>query len=81
MPENTVRIDRHMPGIRLDRLVTQRVTEGLSAMLDAEAGELVRVSRYERSGRRKAYRAPEPRHVPVHDTLEEASWSSCPGRP
>ena len=57
MPENTVRIDRHMPGIRLDRLVTQRVTEVLNAMLDAEAGELVRASRYERSGGRKAYRA------------------------
>lgn len=60
MPENTVRIDRHMPGIRLDRLVTQRVTEVLNAMLDAEAGELVRASRYERSGGRKAYHAPEP---------------------
>ena len=23
MPENTMRIDRHMPGNRLDRLVTQ----------------------------------------------------------
>ena len=23
MPENTMRIDRHMPGTRLDRLVTQ----------------------------------------------------------
>lgn len=47
MPENTVRIDRHMPGIWLDRLVTQKVTETLNAMLDTEAGELVRASRYE----------------------------------
>ena len=65
MPENTVRIDRHMPGIWLDRLVTQKVTETLNAMLDTEAGELVRASRYERSGGRKTYRAPEPRHVPA----------------
>ena len=26
MPENIIRIDRHMPGARLDRLVTQKVT-------------------------------------------------------
>ena len=65
MPENTMRIDRHMPGIWLDRLVTQKVTETLNAMLDTEAGELVRASRYERSGGRKTYRAPEPRHVPA----------------
>lgn len=35
MPENTMRIDRHMPGTRLDRLVTQKVTEILDAMPDA----------------------------------------------
>lgn len=81
MPENTIRIGRHMPRARLDRLITQKVTEVLNALLDADVGEPVRASRYERSGGRKAYRAPEPRHVPVHDTLEEASWSSCPGRP
>lgn len=82
MPENTVRIDRHMPGIWLDRLVTQKVTETLNAMLDTEAGELVRASRYERSGGRKAYRA--DRYLDMSrlgGTLEEASWSSFPGRP
>lgn len=64
MPENTMRIDRHKPWIRLDRLATQKVTEVLNAMLDSEAGEHVRASRYERSGGRKAYRAPEPRTCP-----------------
>lgn len=40
MPENTMRIDRHMPGTRLDWLVTQTVTEILNAMLDTEADEI-----------------------------------------
>ncbi len=57
MPENTMRIDRHMLGTRLDRLATQKVTEILNAMLDTEADEIVGASRYERSGGRKAYRA------------------------
>lgn len=35
MPENIIRIDRHMPGARLDRLVTQKVTEILNAIPDA----------------------------------------------
>lgn len=39
MPENTMRIDRHTPRVRLDRLVTQKVTEVFNAMLDAAAGE------------------------------------------
>lgn len=33
MPENTIRIGRHTPKARLDRLVTQKVTEILNAML------------------------------------------------
>lgn len=41
MPENTMRIDRHMLGTRLDRLATQKVTEILNAMLDTEADEIV----------------------------------------
>ena len=40
MPENTIRIGRHTPKARLDRLVTQKVTEILNAMLDAEADEI-----------------------------------------
>lgn len=35
MSEDTMRIDRHMPGTRLYRLVTQKVTEILNAMPDA----------------------------------------------
>lgn len=65
MPENTIRIGRHTPKARLDRLVTQKVTEILNAMLDAEADEIAGASRYERSGGRKACHAPEPRHVPA----------------
>ena len=65
MPENTIRIGRHTPKARLDRLVTQKVTEILNALLDAEADEIAGASRYERSGDRKAYRALLPRHVPA----------------
>ena len=57
MPENTVRFDRHTPGTRLDRLVTQKASEVLNAMPDASGRRDRRVSRYERSGGRKAYRA------------------------
>ena len=32
MSEDTMRIDRHMPGTRLYRLVTQKVTEILNAV-------------------------------------------------
>lgn len=57
MPENIIQIDQHMLETRLDRLVTQKVTEILNAMLDAEADEIAGASRYERSGGWKAYRA------------------------
>lgn len=50
MPENSIQIDQHMPGTRLDRLVTQKVTEILNAILDTEADEIAGASRYERSG-------------------------------
>ena len=78
MPENTVRIDRHMPGIWLDRLVTQKVTETLNAMLDTEAGELLDTS-VPAAGRRIVHRNPDM--FRLGGTLEEASWSSFPGRP
>ena len=56
MPENIIQIDQHMLETRLDRLVTQKVTEILNAMLDAEADEIAGASRYERpaAGRRTA---------------------------
>ena len=43
MPENIIQIDQHMLETRLDRLVTQKVTEILNAMLDAEADEIAEV--------------------------------------
>ena len=57
MPENIIQIDQNLLETRLDRLVTEKVTELLSAMLDAEADEIAGAARYERSGGRKAYRA------------------------
>ena len=77
MPENTIRIGRHTPKARLDRLVTQKVTEILNAMLDAEADEIAGASRYERpaDGRRVMHRNPDM--FRLGGTLEEASWSSC----
>ena len=57
MPENIIQIDQNLLETRLDRLVTQKVTELLKAMLDAEADEIAGAARYERSGGRKAYRA------------------------
>ncbi len=73
MPENIIRIDRHMPGARLDRLVTQKVTEILNAIPDASGRRDRRPSMYERSGGWKAYRAgvtgsgspPKPSGSPV----------------
>lgn len=66
MPENTMRIDRHTPGIRLDRLITQKASEVLNAMPDASGRRDRRgVQIYECSGGWKAYRSPEPRHAPV----------------
>ena len=41
MPDsNIIQIDRHMFETRLGRLVTEKMTEILSAMLDAEADEI-----------------------------------------
>lgn len=66
MPENTMRIDRHTPGIRLDRLITQKASEVLNAMPDASGRRDRRgIQIYECSGGWKAYRSPEPRHAPV----------------
>ena len=57
MPENIIQIDRNLLGTRLDRLVAEKVTELLNAMLDAEADEIANAARYERTGERRAYRA------------------------
>lgn len=57
MPENTMRIGRHMPGTRLDRLVTQKVTEILDAMPDAPGRRDRRGVQIRAFQRWKAYRA------------------------
>lgn len=38
MPENIIQIDQHMLETRLDRLVTQKVTEILNAMCFCSIG-------------------------------------------
>ena len=56
-PSNIIRIDQNLLETRLDRLITEKMTQILNAMLDAEADEITGAARYERSGERKAYRA------------------------
>ncbi len=55
MPENIIQIDQNLLETRLDRLITEKMTQILNAMLDAEADEITGAARYERSGGRKAY--------------------------
>ena len=50
MPENIIQIDQNLLETRLDRLVAEKVTELLNAMLDAEADEIANAARYERTG-------------------------------
>ena len=57
MPENIIQIDQNLLETRLDRLITEKMTQILNAMLDAEVDEITGAARYERSGGRKAYRA------------------------
>ncbi len=57
MPENIIQIDQNLLETRLNRLITEKMTQILNAMLDAEADEITGAARYERSGGRKAYRA------------------------
>lgn len=58
MPDsNIIQIDRNLFETKLDRLVTEKMTQILNAMLDAEADEITGAARYERKEGRKAYRA------------------------
>lgn len=58
MPDsNTIQIDQNLFETKLDRLVTEKMTQILNAMLDAEADEITGAARYERKEGRKAYRA------------------------
>ena len=77
MPENTMRIDRHMPGNRLDRLVTQedpheqhdRTAEQGAARASSAASRtvtaLVLVRTHTVRDRERVELAPLPRHVPA----------------
>ena len=42
MPENIIQIDQNLPGTRLDRLITEKMTQILNAMLDAATVASVR---------------------------------------
>ena len=43
MPENIIQIDQNLPGTRLDRLNTEKMTQILNAMLDAATVASVRL--------------------------------------
>jgi transposase-like protein len=57
MPKHILQVNQPMFETQLDRMVSEKVTEILNRMLDAEADEITGAARYERSGGRKAYRA------------------------
>ena len=46
MPENIIQIDQNLLETRLDRLITEKMTQILNAMLDAEADEITGAARY-----------------------------------
>ena len=57
MPEKIIQVNQPMFETELDRMVSEKVTEILNRMLDAEADEIAGAARYECSDGRKAYRA------------------------
>ena len=58
MPDsNIIQIDQNLFETKLDRLVTEKMTQILNAMLDAEADEIATAARYERKTDRRAFRA------------------------
>lgn len=73
MPDsNIIQIDQNLFETKLDRLVTEKMTQILNAMLDAEADEITGAARYERKEGRKAYRAGH-----YERTLTAGSSSGC----
>lgn len=52
-----IQIDQNLLETELDRLVTEKITRILNAILDAEADEITGAARYERTNDRKAFRA------------------------
>ena len=66
MSQQILQVDQAMLETTLDRMVRKSVEETLNAMPDASGRRDRRdVQIYERSGGRRAYRSPEPRHAPV----------------
>ena len=59
MPDsNIIQIDQNLFETKLDRLVTEKMTQILNAMLDAEADEITGAARYERKEGRKRRTGP-----------------------
>ena len=58
MSKEIIQFDQAMFESKLDRMVREKVEQIVNQMLDAEADEIANASRYERTGGRKAYRAP-----------------------
>ncbi|MFR8124920.1 MAG: transposase [Bifidobacterium adolescentis] len=78
MPDsNIIQIDQNLFETKLDRLVTEKMTQILNAMLDAEADEDHReAARYERKEGRKAYRG-RPLRTHAHGKRRAGSSSGC----
>ena len=51
-PSNIIRIDQNLLETRLDRLITEKMTQILNAMPDVEADEIAGVARCDRTGER-----------------------------
>jgi len=62
MPENIIQIDQNLFETKLDRLVTEKMTQILNAMLDAEADEITGAARY------LELEGPDMRRKPDNDT-------------
>ena len=54
MPENIIQIDQNLLETRLDRLITEKMTQILNAMPDAEAGKWTGAAREEPPAGREA---------------------------
>ena len=59
-----MQIDQNLPGTRLDRLITEKMTQILNAMLDAQAGGLTAAASDHRSGGRTANTAGHDQRKP-----------------
>ena len=77
MPDsNIIQIDQNLFETKLDRLVTEKMTQILNAMLDAEADEITGAARYERKEGRKAYRAGHYERTLTAKAGTTAAWET-----